>query len=167
MSDSLWSCGLWPSRFLCPWDSPGKILEPGAISSSRGSSRSRHQTHVSCVSCICRHILYHCAHLGSPIIPLRIAKISMHTKVSVVAQMVESAFCEGDSGLIPGSERCPGEGNGNPLLYPCQEILGTEELGRLPSLGSQSVGHGWGTSLTTHMHTKKINLLESCKYGFV
>ena len=24
MSDSLWPCGLWPSRLLCPWDSPGK-----------------------------------------------------------------------------------------------------------------------------------------------
>ena len=24
MSDSLQPCGLQPSRFLCPWDSPGK-----------------------------------------------------------------------------------------------------------------------------------------------
>ena len=27
----------------------------------------------------------------------------------------------GDLGLIPGSGRCPGEGNGNPLQYYCQE----------------------------------------------
>ena len=27
----------------------------------------------------------------------------------------------GDVGLIPGSGRSPGEGNGNPLLYPCLE----------------------------------------------
>ena len=27
----------------------------------------------------------------------------------------------GDLGLIPGSERCPGEGNGNPLKYSCLE----------------------------------------------
>ena len=26
-----------------------------------------------------------------------------------------------DAGLIPGSERSPREGNGNPLLYPCLE----------------------------------------------
>ena len=26
---------------------------------------------------------------------------------------------EGDSGLIPGSGRSPGEGNGNPLQYSC------------------------------------------------
>ena len=27
----------------------------------------------------------------------------------------------GDAGLIPESGRSPGEGNGNPLQYPCQE----------------------------------------------
>ena len=26
-----------------------------------------------------------------------------------------------DAGLIPGSGRCPGGGNGNPLQYPCLE----------------------------------------------
>ena len=26
----------------------------------------------------------------------------------------------GDSSLIPGSERSPGDGNGNPLQYSCQ-----------------------------------------------
>ena len=25
MSDSLWPCRLYPTRLLCPWDSPGKI----------------------------------------------------------------------------------------------------------------------------------------------
>ena len=28
---------------------------------------------------------------------------------------------EGDIDLIPGSERCPGERNGNPLQYSCLE----------------------------------------------
>ena len=27
----------------------------------------------------------------------------------------------GDAGLIPGSGRSPGEGNANPLQYPCLE----------------------------------------------
>ena len=31
----------------------------------------------------------------------------------------ESACNEGDPGLIPGSGRSPGEGNGNPLQYSC------------------------------------------------
>ena len=33
----------------------------------------------------------------------------------------ESAFHAGDLGLIPGSERAPGEGNGYPLQYSCLE----------------------------------------------
>ena len=33
----------------------------------------------------------------------------------------ESACSAGDPGLIPGSRRSPGEGNGNPLQYPCLE----------------------------------------------
>ena len=32
-----------------------------------------------------------------------------------------SACNAGDPGLIPGSERSPGEGNGNPLQYSCLE----------------------------------------------
>ena len=31
----------------------------------------------------------------------------------------ESAYNAGDRGLIPGSGRSPGEGNGNPLLDSC------------------------------------------------
>ena len=32
-----------------------------------------------------------------------------------------SAYNMGDLGSIPGSGRSPGEGNGNPLQYPCLE----------------------------------------------
>ena len=32
-----------------------------------------------------------------------------------------SAYNAGDLGSIPGSERSPGEGNGNPLQYFCLE----------------------------------------------
>ena len=35
----------------------------------------------------------------------------------------ESACNAGDVGLIPGSGRCPGEGNGNPLQGSCLENL--------------------------------------------
>ena len=36
------------------------------------------------------------------------------SRTSLVAQMVKaSTYNEGDPGSIPGSERCPGEGNGN------------------------------------------------------
>ena len=33
--------------------------------------------------------------------------------------MQETAYKAGDSDLIPGSGRFPGEGNGNPLQYSC------------------------------------------------
>ena len=35
----------------------------------------------------------------------------------------ECACNEGDPGLIPGSGRSPGEGNGSPLQYSCQRSL--------------------------------------------
>ena len=44
---------------------PARILEWVALPSSRGSARSRGQTHVSYVSCIGRQVLYHYCHLGS------------------------------------------------------------------------------------------------------
>ena len=40
---------------------------------------------------------------------------------SLVDQLVESACDAGDQGLIPGLERSPGEGSGNPLQYSCLE----------------------------------------------
>ena len=42
---------------------------------------------------------------------------------SLVAQMVKNLPANaGDLGLIPGSGRSPGEGNGNQLQYSCLEI---------------------------------------------
>ena len=39
----------------------------------------------------------------------------------VVSDGKDSAWNAGDPGLIPGSGRSPGEGNGHPLQYPCLE----------------------------------------------
>ena len=48
----------------------------------------------------------------------------------------------GDTGSIPGSERSPGGGNGNPLQYILAwKIPWTQEPGWLQSIGSQRVGH--------------------------
>ena len=62
--------------------------------------------------------------------------------VSVVKNATTSA---GDVGLIPGSGRSPGEGNGNALQYSCREIPRTEEPGGLDSMGLQRVGHNLAT----------------------
>ena len=45
-----------------------------------------------------------------------------------------------DVGSNPGLEKFPGEGNGNPFLYSCLDIIPwTEEPGRLQSMGLQRV----------------------------
>ena len=53
----------------------------------------------------------------------------------------ECACSTGDLGLIPGSGRSPGEGNGNPLQHSCLENPRTEESGGLQFMGSHRVGH--------------------------
>ena len=42
-------------------------------------------------------------------------------QTSLMAQTKESACNEGGLGSIPGLGRSPGDGNGNPLQYPCVE----------------------------------------------
>ena len=41
-----------------------RILEWVAMPSFRGSSQPKDQTHISCISCTDRWILYHLSHLG-------------------------------------------------------------------------------------------------------
>ena len=53
----------------------------------------------------------------------------------------ESACNAGDPGLIPGSGRSPGEGNGNPLQYSCLENSMDREAG-------QAAVHGIAKSWT-------------------
>ena len=53
----------------------------------------------------------------------------------------ESARSAGDWGLIPGSGRSPGGGNGNPLQYSCLENSMDRGAWWLQSMGSHRVGH--------------------------
>ena len=58
--------------------------------------------------------------------------------VKYVPTMQELPYKVGDLGSIPESEeRSPGEGNGNPLQYSCQENPMEKEPGGLQSMGSQ------------------------------
>ena len=50
-----------------------------------------------------------------------------------------------EMGSIPGSERSPGERNGNPLQFLAWEIPWTEEPGELQPMGSQRAGHNLAT----------------------
>ena len=63
------------------------------------------------------------------------------------SEVKASASNVGDPGMIPGSGRSLGEGNGNPPQYSCLGIPWMEKPGRLQSTGSQRVGHDWAISL--------------------
>ena len=54
----------------------------------------------------------------------------------------------GDAVLIPRLGRSPGEGNGNPLQYPCLENSMDKESGRLQSMRLQRVRHDLATEHT-------------------
>ena len=59
----------------------------------------------------------------------------------MVKNLLANAADVRDAGLIPGSRRSPGEGNGSPLQYSCLTIPWAEETGGLQSIGSQRVGY--------------------------
>ena len=63
----------------------------------------------------------------------------------------EAACNEGNAGLIPGSGRCPGEGNGYSLQYPCLENSMDREAGGTQSRLSQRLRHDWVTNTHTHI----------------
>ena len=63
VSDSLRPSGLWLSRLLCPWDSPGKNTGVGSHPLLQGISPTR-ESNPGLLHC--RQILYHLSHQGSP-----------------------------------------------------------------------------------------------------
>ena len=58
----------------------------------------------------------------------------------------ESSCNEGDPGLIPGSGRSPGEGNGNPLQY--SHLENSMDRG---AMRSHRVRHDWTTNIFTFL----------------
>ena len=79
---------------------------------------------------------------------------------SVVKDMPANA---GDSGSILGSERSPGEGNGNPRQYSCLENPMDRGSWWATVHGVTKVGQDWATS--THTHTGyKISTQKSVAF---
>ena len=61
----------------------------------------------------------------------------------------ESACNVGDPCSIPGSERAPGEGHGNPLQYSCLENpMDRGDWGATQSMGLRRVEHDLVTNLS-------------------
>ena len=131
--------------------SQARILEWAAISSSRVSSPPRDRTRVSCVSCIGRQILYHCATWEAlraaltVLLSFELIFVTSMSWTSQVALMVKNPHANagdtGDMGLISGLGRSPGGGHVNPLQYSCLENPMIEEPVGLQSMRSQRVGH--------------------------
>ena len=65
---------------------------------------------------------------------------------------VESAYNAGDPGLIPGSGRSPGEGNGNPLQYSYME----NPMDR----GAWQGYSPWGLKSLLQHHSLKASILQ-------
>ena len=61
----------------------------------------------------------------------------------------ESACSAGSLGLIPGSGRTPGEGNGYPLQYSCLQNSMDGGAWQATVLGSKRVRHEWVTNTIT------------------
>ena len=70
---------------------------------------------------------------------------------TVVKYLPVNARDTRDEGSIPGPDRSPGAGNGNPLQYSSLKIPWTEEPGGLQSMGSQRVRQDGA-----HMHTNNV-----------
>ena len=104
VSNSLWSHGLLQlTRFLCPWNSPGKnsgvdrhSLLQGIFLTQGSNTGLQH----------CRQILYHLSHQGSPYLRYIISVVSLQCR---------------RWGFNPWVGRPPGEGNGNPCQCSCLE----------------------------------------------
>ena len=69
----------------------------------------------------------------------------------MVNDLPASAGDTRDGSSIPGSEKSPGEGNGNPLQYSCLNIPWTEDPSRLQSMNHKELDTSERTY--THMHT--------------
>ena len=70
---------------------------------------------------------------------------------SIIKNSHANAGDVGDEGVIPGSGRTPGGGNGNPLQYPCLENPMDREACGLQFMGSQRVGRDLTTERATVM----------------
>ena len=170
MSSSLQPHG--PARLLCGI-LQARILGLVTISSSRGSPWPRDRTHVSCISCIVRHVLYHWHHLRSPKVTVLVCCKLKTDDVLVPVWWWPGEGGNGEESLEPSPglrwasqvvlvvQNPPAsagevwslswddpleEGMTVPSTILAWRIPWIEEPGGLQSTESQRVGHDWATS---------------------
>ena len=91
-----------------------------------------------------------CGILGSFMFPLGLIFLIHKMDIMVIVPTLqdygkESPCSAGDLGLIPGSGRSPGEGNGNPLQYSCLENAMDTGAWQTTVCGVTRVGHNLAT----------------------
>ena len=74
----------------------------------------------------------------------------------------ESAYDAGDWGLIPGSGRSPGEGNGNALQYSCLENPMDRGAWHATVRGVAGVGHDLATKPAPPFHGTFPFMFNDC-----
>ena len=120
-----------------------RILEPIAISYSRGSFRPRDPTRVSCISCIGRLILPHCGTWEALIwLWWELNKIICQMG-SLVAQWYRISLPQEMRVLSLGREDPWEKETATHSSILARRIPRTEEPGRVQSMGSQRIGHNW------------------------
>ena len=70
----------------------------------------------------------------------------------------------GDASSIPGSGRCPGEGNGSPLQHSCLGNPWTEEPGGLQSMGLPKVRPEFATKQQQQQQVMTWSLCENPRW---
>ena len=105
---------LMPQSLSCQPPASNDDLEPHSPSTPENGVAGNRKNHILLLwlsICFC---LFVCTHTHT------------HTHIYIIYKGLpggsdgkDSACNAGDQGLIPGSGRSPGEGNGNPLLYSC------------------------------------------------
>jgi len=94
--ETLWTV---TARLLCPWNFPAGKLQWVAISSSRGCSWLRCWTQISCVFCLGRQILHHCAtwealHVSTLLSkPIKHTVPRVHSNANYKLQLIRMCQC--------------------------------------------------------------------------
>ena len=79
----------------------------------------------------------------------------------------ESACNAGDLDSIPGSGRSPGEGNGNPLQYPCLEHPMNRGTWQATVHGASRVGHDSATKPSNHQVCHSFSSKKQMSLNFM
>ena len=136
-----------PARLLCPWGFSRQECWTGLLSAPPGDVPDPRIELAALRLLYCKQTVYCLSQWGSHIYTYMVKKSHTHTYVGFPADLVVKnqpaiAGDAGYSGLIPGSGRSPGGGNGNPTpVFLAWRIPWTEEPAGLRSTGSQRGGH--------------------------